>query len=137
MDPTPLLPTPGPCSSQLLLRLEKLRLLLRGRPPPQGWLHDMFSEITLLNRRLVRLMSESLAPSISRCPTFLIQLLLLLVSPEMLDMHYLILTWLILCMRSLKILREIRFGFWYHFLLTAIPSIPNGFSKTNRVRMGW
>jgi hypothetical protein len=32
-------------------------------------------------------------------------------------------------MRSLKILREIGFGFWCHLLLTAIPSVPNGFSK--------
>jgi hypothetical protein len=54
-----------------------------------------------------------------------------------LDTLYLILTRLMLCMRSLKILKEIMFGFWCHLLLTAIPSVPNGFSKTNRVRMGW
>jgi hypothetical protein len=49
----------------------------------------------------------------------------------MLDMLYLIITVLILCMRSLNILKETRFGFWKHFILTAIPSILNGFSKTN------
>jgi hypothetical protein len=53
----------------------------------------------------------------------------------MLDMLYLILTGLMLCMRSLKILKEIRFGFWCHLLLTAIPSVQNGFSKTNKARL--
>jgi hypothetical protein len=47
----------------------------------------------------------------------------------MFDMLYLILTRLILCMRSLKILKEIRFGFWCHLLLTAISSVQNGFQK--------
>jgi hypothetical protein len=43
--------------------------------------------------------------------------------------------WVNPCMRSLKFLKEIGFGFRCHLLLTVIPSIPNGFSKTNRVRM--
>jgi hypothetical protein len=38
---------------------------------------------------------------------------------------------------GLKNLKEIRFGFWCHLLLTAILSVQNGFSKTNRVRMVW
>jgi hypothetical protein len=37
-------------------------------------------------------------------------------------------------MRSLKILKEIRFGFWCHLLLTAIPSVQNGFSNGLVVR---
>jgi hypothetical protein len=79
----------------------------------------------------------SLALGDSRFLTLLTQLLLLLLSPGMLDMLYLIITGLMLCMRSLKILTEIGFGFWCHLLLTAIPSVPNGFSKTNRARMVW
>jgi hypothetical protein len=67
---------------------------------------------------------------------FLTRLLLLLLSPEMLDMLYLILTRLMLFMRSLKILKENRFGFWCHLLLTAIPSVPNGFSKTKQSEDG-
>jgi hypothetical protein len=58
-------------------------------------------------------------------------------SHEMLDTLCLILTRSMLCMRSLEILREIRFMFCCHLLQTAIPSVQNGFSKTNRVRMGW
>jgi hypothetical protein len=46
----PLPPLLGVRSSQLLLGLEELRLLLRGRLPLRGWLHDMFSVITLFNR---------------------------------------------------------------------------------------
>jgi hypothetical protein len=53
----------------------------------------------------------------------------------MLDMIYLILTGLMLCMRSLKFMKEIRFGFWCHLLLTAIPLVQNGFSKSNKVRV--
>jgi hypothetical protein len=49
MDPTPLLPPLGVRSSQLLLRLDELRLLLRGRPLPQGKLHSTFSAITHLS----------------------------------------------------------------------------------------
>jgi hypothetical protein len=53
-----------------------------------------------------------------------------------LDTLYLILTRLMLCMRSLKILKEIMFGFWCHLLLTAIPSVPNGFSKNKQSEDG-
>jgi hypothetical protein len=49
-DPTPLLPPLGVRSSQLLLRLEELKLLLRGRPLPQGRLHNIFSVVTHLSR---------------------------------------------------------------------------------------
>jgi hypothetical protein len=48
--PTPLLPPLGVCSSQLLLRLEELKLLLRGMPLPQGRLHNIFSVVTHLSR---------------------------------------------------------------------------------------
>jgi hypothetical protein len=65
-------------------------------------------------------MSESLALGHNTFLILLTQHLLLLLSPEMLDMIYLILTGLMLCMRSLKILKEIRFGFWCHLLLTAM-----------------
>jgi hypothetical protein len=47
---TPILPPLGVRSSQLLLRLEELRLLLRGRPLPQGRLHSTFSVVTHLSR---------------------------------------------------------------------------------------
>jgi hypothetical protein len=49
-DPTPLLPPLGVHLSQLLLRLEELKLLLRGRPLPQGRLHSIFSTVTHLSR---------------------------------------------------------------------------------------
>jgi hypothetical protein len=49
-DPTPLLPPLGVRSSQLLLRLEELKLLLRERPLPQGRLHSIFSAVTHLSR---------------------------------------------------------------------------------------
>jgi hypothetical protein len=49
-DPTPLLPPLGVCSSQLLLRLEELKLLLRGRTLPQGRLHNIFNVVTHLSR---------------------------------------------------------------------------------------
>jgi hypothetical protein len=49
-DPTPLLPPLGVRSSQLLLILEELKLLLRGRPLPQGKLHNIFSAVTHLSR---------------------------------------------------------------------------------------
>jgi hypothetical protein len=49
-DPTPLLPPLGVHSSQLLLRLEELKLLLRRRPLPQGRLHSIFSAVTHLSR---------------------------------------------------------------------------------------
>jgi hypothetical protein len=44
---------------------------------------------------------------------------------------------LMLCTRSLKILKEIKFRFWCHLLLTAIPLVQNGVSKTNKMRMVW
>jgi hypothetical protein len=47
---TPLLPPLGVHSSQILLRLEELRLLLRGRPPLRGRLRGMFNMTTILNR---------------------------------------------------------------------------------------
>jgi hypothetical protein len=50
MDPTPLLPPLRVRSSQLLLRLEELKLLLRGMPLPQGRIHIIFSTVTHLNR---------------------------------------------------------------------------------------
>jgi hypothetical protein len=81
-------------------------------------------------------MSDSLAPCHNRFPSLLTQLVFLLLSPRMLDTLCLILTRSMLCMKILKILKEIRFGFWCHLLQTAIPSVPNGFSKTNKVRMG-
>jgi hypothetical protein len=49
-DSTPLLPPLGVRPSQLLLRLEELKLLLRGRPLPQGRLHNIFSAVTHLSR---------------------------------------------------------------------------------------
>jgi hypothetical protein len=49
-DLTPLLPPLGVCSSQLILILEELKLLLRGRPLPQGRLHNIFSVVTHLSR---------------------------------------------------------------------------------------
>jgi hypothetical protein len=49
-DPIPLLPPPGVCSSELLLRLDELRLLLRGRSLPQGKLLNTFSNVTHLSR---------------------------------------------------------------------------------------
>jgi hypothetical protein len=110
---------------------------VEGRPIPHERLHITFSVATHLNRWSGSFTSESLAPGHSRFLTFLTRLLLLLLSPKMLDMLYLILTRLMLFMRSLKILKENRFGFWCHLLLTTIPSVPNGFSKTNRVRMVW
>jgi hypothetical protein len=48
--PDPLLPPLGVRSSQLLLRLEELKLLLRGRPLRQGRLHSIFSAVTHLSR---------------------------------------------------------------------------------------
>jgi hypothetical protein len=48
--PDPLLPPLGVRPSQLLLRLEELKLLLRGRPLPQGRLHIIFSVVTHLSR---------------------------------------------------------------------------------------
>ena len=96
---------------------------IQCRHPPQQMIGELHERVTRSRH--------------SRFHIFLTQLLLLLLSLEMLDMLYLILTGLMLCMRSLKILKEIRFGFWCHLLLTVIPSVQNGFSKTNRVRMVW
>jgi hypothetical protein len=76
--------------------------------------------------------SESLALGHNPFLILLTQLLLLLLSPEILDMLYLILTGLMLCMRSLKILKEIRFGFWCHLLLNANPSVQMGFQKQTK-----
>jgi hypothetical protein len=121
IDLAPLLPSLGVCLSHCLLRLEELRLLLKERPPLRGWLRDMFGVITLLYRSLMRLMSESLAPHISRCPILFTQLLSHLLSPRMLDKLCVILNGSMLCMRSSKNLRGIGFGSWCHVLQTAIP----------------
>jgi hypothetical protein len=48
-------PNPTPSTTwgqldQLLLRLEELKLLLRGRPLPQGRLHGIFNAVTHLSR---------------------------------------------------------------------------------------
>jgi hypothetical protein len=51
-DPTPSTTWEASSSRELklLLRLEELKLLLRGRPLPQGRLHSIFSVVTHLNR---------------------------------------------------------------------------------------
>jgi hypothetical protein len=108
---------------------------LRGRPIHRGRLHSTFNVVTHLSRRSGSFTSESLALGHNSL-ILLTQLLLLLLSPGMLDTLYLILTRLMLCMRSLKILKEIMFGFWCHLLLTAIPSVPNGFSKNKQSEDG-
>jgi hypothetical protein len=70
---------------------------IQHRHPPQQMIGELHERVT-----------RSRSQHISH---FLTQLLLLLLSSEMLDMLHLILTGLMLCMRSLKILKEIRFGF--------------------------
>jgi hypothetical protein len=94
-----------------VLVLEELRLLLRGRLPLCEMLHVISSMITLPNKSLVSLTTESLALGINRCSALHTLLLFPLSNPWILDTLYLILTESMPCMRSLKILRETGFGF--------------------------
>lgn len=60
-----------------------------------------------------------------------------LFSPEMLNTLYLIQIGSIPCMRILRTLREIGFGFWLSLHQIGILSGQNGCSKTNKGKMGW